>query len=67
VVYDPDYRGTISVNAQHVNNDYNGFEGFEVEGRPVVVTVRGKVQVCDGRFVGENGRGRLLRRDPIHF
>ncbi len=67
VVYDPDYRGTISASAQHVNNDYNGFEGFEVEGRAVVVTVRGKVQVCEGRFVGENGRGRLLRRDPIHF
>ncbi len=67
VVYDPDARGTITATAQHVNNDYNGFEGFALEGGPVAVTVRGKVQVCNGRFVGEGARGRLLRRDPIHF
>jgi len=67
VVYDPNYRGTISVKTQHVNNDYNAFEGMEIEGRPTVVTVRGKVQVRDGQFVGDRGRGRLLRREPTHF
>ena len=50
---------------QHVNNDYNGFEGMEIDGRPSVVTVRGKVQVRDGQFVGEKGRGRFLRREPL--
>ena len=64
VVYDTEYRGTISVARQHTNNDYNGFEGFAIEGRPSVVTVRGKVQVRDGVFVGEPGRGQLLRREP---
>jgi dihydropyrimidinase len=62
VVYDPEYRGTISIATQHGINDYNGFEGFAIEGRPSVVTVRGKVQVRDGAFVGEAGRGRMLRR-----
>jgi dihydropyrimidinase len=62
VVYDQEYRGTISVATQQTNNDYNGFEGFAIEGRPAVVTVRGKVQVRDGAFVGEAGRGALLRR-----
>ena len=62
VVYDPEYRGTISAAKQYTNNDYNGFEGMEIEGRPAVVTVRGKVQVRDGKFVGEPGRGRMLRR-----
>ena len=64
VVYDTEYRGTISAAAQHTNNDYNGFEGFAIEGRPSVVTVRGKVQVRDGVFVGEPGRGRMIRRKP---
>src|SRR3954454_16514399 len=64
VVYDPSYRGVLSAKTQHVNNDYNGFEGLEVEGRPWVVTVRRKVQVRDGQFVGERGRGQLRRRDP---
>ncbi len=67
VVYDPNYRGAISAKSHHVNNDYNGFEGMEIEGRPSVVTVRGKVQVRDGKFVGERGRGKMLKREPTHF
>ena len=67
VIYDPDYRGKISVASQYTNCDYNAFEGVEIEGRPSVVTVRGKVQVRDGKFVGERGRGRLLRREPAYF
>jgi dihydropyrimidinase len=66
VVYDPDFRGVVSVKTQHVNNDYNGFEGMTIEGRPAVVTVRGKVQVRDGKFVGERGRGRMLKREAIY-
>ena len=64
VIYDTGYRGTISVATQHANNDYNGFEGFAIEGRPSTVTVRGKVQVRDGVFIGELGRGQFLRRAP---
>ncbi len=67
VVYDPDYRGTISARTHQMNLDYNSFEGFEIEGRPHVVTVRGKVAARDGKFVGENGRGRFLKREPSHF
>ena len=67
VVYDTNYRGVISAKSQYTNNDYNAFEGVEIEGRPSVVTVRGKVQVRDGKFVGERGRGRMLKREPSHF
>ena len=67
VIYDPSYRGVLSAKTQHTNNDYNGFEGMSIEGRPAVVTVRGKVQVKDGEFVGERGIGQLIKRDPIHF
>ncbi|WP_295819590.1 dihydropyrimidinase [uncultured Deinococcus sp.] len=64
VIYDPAYRGQISAATSHVNNDYSGFEGFAIDGRPSVVTVRGQVAVRDGAFVGEPGRGQLLRRVP---
>jgi dihydropyrimidinase len=67
VVYDTNFRGAVSVRSQHVNNDYNGFEGMEIEGRPAVVTVRGKVQVRDGKFIGERGRGKMLKREPAYF
>ena len=49
VVYDPNYRGTLSVKTQTMNVDYNPFEGMAIEGRPHVVTVRGQVAVRDGR------------------
>lgn len=64
VVYDPSYRGTLSAKTQVMNVDYSAFEGMEIDGRPSVVTVRGKIAVRDGRFVGDPGRGRFLRREP---
>jgi dihydropyrimidinase len=67
VVYDPNYRGKISARTHQMNLDYNSFEGFEIEGRPHVVTVRGKVAARDGQFVGEPGRGSFLERAPTHF
>jgi dihydropyrimidinase len=63
VIYDPDYRGTISAKTHKVNCDYSGFEGMEIEGRPAVVMVRGVVQVRDGEFVGRRGMGKMLRRE----
>lgn len=67
VVFDPAYRGTISVKTQTMNVDYNPFEGMAVEGRPSEVTLRGQVVVRDGKFVGQPGRGQFLQREPNHF
>jgi dihydropyrimidinase len=67
VIYDTDYRGKLSAASQHANCDYNGFEGMNIEGRPSIVTVRGRVQVRDGQFIGERGRGKLLKREPVYF
>ncbi|MBA3543688.1 MAG: dihydropyrimidinase [Chthoniobacterales bacterium] len=67
VVYDPNYRGKISAKTHQMNLDYNSFEGFEIEGRPHIVTVRGQVAARDGKFVGEVGRGKFLAREPNHF
>ncbi len=66
VVYDPQYRGTISAKTQHMNVDYSAFEGFEISGRPAVVTLRGQVMVREGEFVGDATRGQLLKREPTH-
>jgi dihydropyrimidinase len=67
VVYDPSYRGKISAKTHQMNLDYNSFEGFEIDGRPHIVTVRGKVAVRGGKFVGQIGRGKFLARQPNHF
>jgi dihydropyrimidinase len=67
VVYDTEYRGHISQKTHQMNVDYSAFEGWELEGRPAVVTVRGIVQVRDGKFIGQGGHGKLLTRQPSHF
>jgi dihydropyrimidinase len=47
--------------------DYSAFEGWTIEGRPSLVTVRGQVQVEGGKFTGRLGHGQLLTRQPTHF
>lgn len=66
VVYDPNYRGKISIEDHHSNNDYSAFEGFELDGKPSVVTVRGQIAIKDGVFVGDTSRGKLIRRECTH-
>jgi dihydropyrimidinase len=67
VIYDPEYRGKISAKTQLMNVDHSAFEGWEIEGRPIVVTVRGQVAAREGKFVGTIGRGQMLKREPTHF
>jgi dihydropyrimidinase len=67
VVFDPNYRGKISAKTQQVNVDYNVFEGWKIEGRPSIVTVRGQIAVRDGEFTGKIGRGKFVKRKPSHF
>src|SRR4051812_45665437 len=67
VIFDPNYRGTISAKSQAMNVDYSAFEGWKLEGRPSAVTVRGKVAICEGKFVGEPARGQFLKRKPSHY
>lgn len=67
VVFDPEHRGIISAKTHHMAVDYSAFEGWKVEGRPALVTVRGEVAVRNGEFVGTIGRGRFLQREATHF
>ena len=67
VVYDPNFERELSHETQLMNVDYNPFEGWKIQGRPHVVTVRGEVAARDGGFVGTVGRERFLKRVPNHF
>jgi dihydropyrimidinase len=66
VIYDPDYRGTISAATHEMATDYSAFEGWPLEGRSDVVMVRGRVQVRGGQFVGQLGHGEFLKRPTTH-
>jgi dihydropyrimidinase len=66
VLFDPNFRGTISAQSQLMNVDYSAFEGWPIIGRAETVTVRGRVQVQNGRFIGDLKHGQMLRREPTH-
>lgn len=63
VIWDPEWRGEISVETHSMATDYSAFEGWPVTGRPETVTVRGKVMVRDGAWCGEAGWGNFLPRE----
>ncbi|GAA0293756.1 dihydropyrimidinase [Rhodovulum strictum] len=64
VVWDPEKEKTISAAAQQSSIDYNVFEGHKVKGLPRFTLTRGRVAVNDGAFVGEEGHGAFVRREP---
>lgn len=66
VVFDPGHRGIISAATQQMNVDYSAFEGWQIHGRADAVSVRGHIQVQDGKYVGQQDYGRMLRREPTH-
>jgi dihydropyrimidinase len=65
VIWDPAWRGTISAVTHSMATDYSAWEGWPVEGRPELVTVRGKVMVRDGIWCGVAGWGNFLVRKPM--
>ena len=62
-IWDPDKKVTISADMLHENLDYTPYEGFEVEGWPVMVISRGEVIVEDGDVLAKPGRGEFLACD----
>jgi len=62
VVFDPHWRGTISVKNSLQGVDYNAYEGFEQKGRAETVFLRGQRVVEDGNYVGKLGQGKFIER-----
>lgn len=62
VLWDPEYRGEISVKTHSMATDYSAFEGKKIKGRAELVTVRGQVLVRAGEWAGTGGEGCFLER-----
>jgi dihydropyrimidinase len=69
VVFDPKQKFTLTQKKLHQNVDYTPYEGWEITGMPAVVFSRGRrvAQWAGGQmqFVGEAGRGRFVKRQPL--
>jgi len=64
LVWDPEARHTISAETHHMRVDYNVYEGMEVTGKPVMVYQRGNKLVDGDEWLGENGGGQFVPREP---
>jgi dihydropyrimidinase len=62
VIFDPKSKTKITAATQKHNVDYSAFEGFELEGQPTDVLLRGKFAVRNGTYVGEQGLGKFISR-----
>jgi dihydropyrimidinase len=62
VIFDPDQEQTLSVKSQHMNCDYNAYEGKKIKGVVETVLSRGNVVVDKGEFKGKAGNGQFLKR-----
>jgi dihydropyrimidinase len=62
VLFDPNRRWTVELEELHMDSDYNCWEGWELQGRPRTVLLRGEVVIEDGNVVGSRSDGRYLPR-----
>src|ERR1041385_5349265 len=62
VIFDPEKEQTLSVKTQHMNCDYNAYEGKQIKGVVETVLSRGKVVIDKGDFKGKAGDGQFLKR-----
>jgi len=62
VLWDPSRRVTYGVQYAHHRTDYNLYEGWELQGFPETVLLRGQIIVQRGEWRGRPGMGRFLKR-----
>ncbi len=65
VLYDPTVSIKITAQNQKQNSDYHLYEGFEVQGIPRYVLLRGEVIARDGEYVGNLEQGRFVSAKPF--
>jgi dihydropyrimidinase len=62
-IIDPEKSRTIDYAQMETNCDWSPYQGMEMYGFPDCTLSRGSVVAENGRFVGEVGQGRFLKRN----
>jgi dihydropyrimidinase len=63
VIIDPNKEVTLRQSMLHSNVDYSAYEGFMLQGCPVMTLSRGEVIVHHNEFIGQQGRGVFVKRE----
>ena len=65
VMYNPEGSSIISNENSLHGVDYCLYEGFEQKGQVEKVWLRGTVMVDEGKYIGKNGQGKLVKGKPF--
>ncbi len=65
VVFDPKRKVTLQADMLQTNCDWSPFEGWRLTGYPTTTISRGKVIVKNGKFIGQPGYGRFIKRQAV--
>lgn len=65
VLFDPNWKGVMSVENSLQGVDYCSYEGMEQIGKVEKVFLRGKLTVDEGKFIGKQGQGQFIKGDPF--
>jgi len=64
-IFDPNKESKIDWKKMQTNCDWSPFQGYKLKGSPVLTLSRGKIIAKKGKFVGEVGHGRFVKRKPF--
>ena len=62
IIIDPNEKHRISASTHHMNVDYSGYEGWDLEGKIKQVLLRGQVAIENDQCKLEKGYGQFIKR-----
>lgn len=65
VIFDAHEKHQISAKTHHMNVDYSGYEGWELQGKCKTVLLRGQVAIDNGKVLINKGYGQFVKRNKI--
>jgi len=64
IIVDPKKSVTIDYKNMETNCDFSPYQGMDMVGFPDYTLCRGKAVVKEGKFIGEKGFGKFIKRRP---
>ncbi len=65
LVFDPRKNVTVDHQNLETNCDWSPYQGWKLKGYPHITILRGKIVAKEGRFTGNVGYGKFIKRKPV--
>jgi dihydropyrimidinase len=65
LVFDPRKNVTVDYERLETNCDWSPYQGQKLKGYPSTTILRGKIVAKEGKFIGNIGDGKFIKRKPV--